>query len=216
MRSSTRWASSPSRRALARSTAGCITPHPIRLPARLIFRFSSPRKTSRRIITWFPRLYAPATFFAQIPTPAPRQTPAMAPVQPTPPPDESQGRTTLFLGTLACFGCGGFWGRWACLPLLSSEPNPRKRLSMNRPRSRSRRLKRQARCPTWARLRLRCSSQHEQGADARCDGPRQQRRDRGRQSQALQLTVVNAQAATEDYEKVLIEGIAEDGTLPKK
>ena len=32
----------------------------------------------------------------------------------------------------------------------------------------------------------------------------------------LQLTVVNAAAATEDYEKALVEGIAEDGTLPKE
>ena len=45
-----------------------------------------------------PRLYVPSRYFAQIPTPSPRQTPeALAPVQPTPPPDEAQTRTTGLL-----------------------------------------------------------------------------------------------------------------------
>lgn len=54
-----------------------------------------------------PRLYVPSENFAVIPTPAPQQTPALAPAQPTPPPDEQKDQTMGLLGALSCFGCGG-------------------------------------------------------------------------------------------------------------
>ena len=162
-----------------------------------------------------PRLYAPSKYFAQVPTP--KETPGLAAAQPTPPPDESQSRTMTLLTTFSCFGCGGLLVALILFAAFVQRAKPKKAPVYQSPEIEVETFEKQGQVPdlnaieaallignTSQALTLVLAGLANKGAIEVVN------------RKPLQLTVVNAKAATEDYEQALVAGIAQDGTLSKE